>query len=351
MDPAAKILDPMMPDLANPPQVRKRRAPKHDFKDGKGRVFAHRHDNGGGWVADTAWVAPTARVTRNAQVFDYARVHDNCEITCQARVFNRARLFDSVVLSQRAAVHGHALVRNSVSIKDDCQIFGSAHVCGDTRMTNNVHIYNHAVIVNSNICGPRRQGFPGIVRGDARVLNSRLYSWFSVSDASLIENSQIQDAVTTYSARIIGSTVYTNISWSYRAWLNEQIKDLPENYAPYGPASLIEVLGTVINSAINTTPWRVHERAQFVNCTLMCAMTGQLTDNTALRAVLSPFERAMVGAQARHLEEITNAVNRIMNPAAAAAAAAVAPIPSIAARGEANFEAVRQRRIMRMEES
>jgi len=348
MDPAAKILDPMMPDLANPPQVRKRRAPKHDFKDGKGRVFAHRHDNGGGWVADTAWVAPTAKVTRNAQVFDYARVHDNCEITGQARVFNRARLFDSVVLSQRAAVHGLAMVRNSATVKDNCQIFGSAHVCGNTHLNNNVHIYDHAVVINSNLCGPRRQDFFGVVRGAARVLNSRFHNWFSVSDASLLENAHIQNVVTTYSARVVNSSVFTNISWTYHSWLNGQIKDLPENHAPYNADSVIQVVGTVINSAINTTPWRVHERAQFVNCTLMCAMTGLPTDNTALHDVLDPFDRAMVGAEARQLEAITNAVNRIMNPAAVAA---TAPIPAIAARGEANFEAVRQRRIMRMEET
>jgi bifunctional N-acetylglucosamine-1-phosphate-uridyltransferase/glucosamine-1-phosphate-acetyltransferase GlmU-like protein len=348
MDPAAKILDPMVPDLANPPRVRKRRAPKHDFKDGKGRVFAHRHDNGGGWVADTAWVAPTVKVTRNAEVFDFARVHDNCEITGQSKVFNRARLFDAVTLSQRAAVHGHAIVRNSVLVKDDCQIFGSAHVCGDTRMNHNVHIYDHAVVINSNINGPQRKGFFSTIRGAARVLNSRLYSWNQVHDAAVLENAQIQDVYVAYSARVINSTVATNISYYHRAWTNGQMTDLPEGHAPYGAPMLITISGTLLNSHINTPRWCVNDRAQFVSCTLSCHLSGLPNDNTALHDLMTPFDRAMVGVQARSLEDITSAVNRIMNPAAAAA---VAPIPAIAARGTANFEAVRQRRIMRMEES
>jgi carbonic anhydrase/acetyltransferase-like protein (isoleucine patch superfamily) len=348
MDLAAKILDPMVPDLANPPQVRKRRAPKHDFKDGKGRVFAHRHDNGGGWVADTAWVAPTVKVTRNAQVFDFARVHDNCEITGQGRVFGRARLFDAVTLSQRAAVHGYATVRNSVFIKDDGQIFGSAHVCGDTRMTNNVNIYDHAVVINSNLCGPLRKGLCSVIRGAARVLNSRLWSWNQVYDAAMLENAQIQDCLVSYSARIINSAVSTNISYYLRAYVEGRLETLPDGHLPYTPSALVNVNGTIVNSHISTTRWTVNDRAQFVGCTLVSYNSGNASVDVTLLNSLNAFDRAMVGVTARSAEEINNAVNRIMNPAAAAAAV---PIPAIAARGEANFEAVRQRRIMRMEES
>ena len=40
----------------------------HDFGDGAGAVPAHRHVNGGGWVADTARVDATAYVGPMAQV-------------------------------------------------------------------------------------------------------------------------------------------------------------------------------------------------------------------------------------------------------------------------------------------
>ena len=44
------------------------------FDFGFGPVSAHRHPNGGGWVADTA------RVAGNALVFGYARVSGNARI-------------------------------------------------------------------------------------------------------------------------------------------------------------------------------------------------------------------------------------------------------------------------------
>ena len=60
----------LLPDLTAPPKIRQKRAPKHDFHDGQGSVFAHHHDNGGGWVADTAYVAPTVKVARHAAVYN-----------------------------------------------------------------------------------------------------------------------------------------------------------------------------------------------------------------------------------------------------------------------------------------
>ena len=39
------------------------------FDFGNGLVDAHKHLNGGGWVADTAQVAETAYVGPNAQVY------------------------------------------------------------------------------------------------------------------------------------------------------------------------------------------------------------------------------------------------------------------------------------------
>ena len=57
-----------------------------DFLDGQGPVPAHRHPNGGGWVADTArvadtaWVADTARVFGEAWVFGEARVYGKAQV-------------------------------------------------------------------------------------------------------------------------------------------------------------------------------------------------------------------------------------------------------------------------------
>jgi hypothetical protein len=44
------------------------------FDFGDGPVAAHKHSNGGGWVADTAFVAETAYVGPDAQVYGTALV-------------------------------------------------------------------------------------------------------------------------------------------------------------------------------------------------------------------------------------------------------------------------------------
>jgi carbonic anhydrase/acetyltransferase-like protein (isoleucine patch superfamily) len=73
----------------------------YDFQDGNGNgpVAAHRHSNGGGWVADTAKVEASAYVDPNAWVFGdacvygNARVYDSAQVSCNAWVFGDARIF------------------------------------------------------------------------------------------------------------------------------------------------------------------------------------------------------------------------------------------------------------------
>lgn len=55
-----------------------------DFKDGAGAVPAHRHENGGGWVANTARVDPTAFVGPEAQVYGEARVSGKAQVSGEA---------------------------------------------------------------------------------------------------------------------------------------------------------------------------------------------------------------------------------------------------------------------------
>ena len=66
------------------------------FDFGNGPVPAHKHPNGGGWVADTATVADTvyvgfdAKVYGNAHVYGDAWVFDSAEVYGNARVSNDA---------------------------------------------------------------------------------------------------------------------------------------------------------------------------------------------------------------------------------------------------------------------
>lgn len=52
----------------------------HDFEDGNGLVNAHKHLNGGGWVADTAKVTTSAYVGPDAQVSGDAQVYGTAQV-------------------------------------------------------------------------------------------------------------------------------------------------------------------------------------------------------------------------------------------------------------------------------
>ena len=56
------------------------------FDFGFGPVSAHRHANGGGWVADTARVSDTAFIGPEARVYDKARVCGEAQVCGEALV-------------------------------------------------------------------------------------------------------------------------------------------------------------------------------------------------------------------------------------------------------------------------
>ena len=63
-----------------------------DFKDGNGKVPAHRHSSGGGWVADTAYVAESVYVGNNAKVYGNAEIFGYAVVSGYARVFGNAKV-------------------------------------------------------------------------------------------------------------------------------------------------------------------------------------------------------------------------------------------------------------------
>jgi len=82
----------------------------HDFGLGDGEVPAHRHPNGGGWVADSATVAPTARVGEHASVSGHAIVSGYAVIGEQAIVSGHASVGEQAIVSGHAIVGGRAIV-------------------------------------------------------------------------------------------------------------------------------------------------------------------------------------------------------------------------------------------------
>lgn len=101
-----------------------------DFNDGKGLVHAHKHSNGGGWVADSAIVADTAYVGPDARVYDTASVHCNANIFGNARVFGNAWVTNSTTVYDNAVVFGNAKLYGNVRVSGDAMISGDVQVNG-----------------------------------------------------------------------------------------------------------------------------------------------------------------------------------------------------------------------------
>lgn len=79
---------------------------KFDFGDGNGPVPAHRHPNGGGWVADTAFVDKSAVVEEGALVYGVASVYGTVALESGSRVYGDAELEGSLCLKDGAQVYG-----------------------------------------------------------------------------------------------------------------------------------------------------------------------------------------------------------------------------------------------------
>ena len=91
-------------------QLDKLEPTKHDFGDGEGLVPAHRHSNGGGWVADTAYVEDSVYVGEFAKVYGDARVYGN------AQVFGDAQVYGDALVYGNTEVYGNAHISNNLRI-------------------------------------------------------------------------------------------------------------------------------------------------------------------------------------------------------------------------------------------
>jgi carbonic anhydrase/acetyltransferase-like protein (isoleucine patch superfamily) len=109
-------------DKSDPAEVEISTSITFDFGDGP--VPAHKHLNGGGWVADTAKVENTAHVGENARVYDSAFVGGNASVKGNAMVYGNAqvggnaRVYENARVYGTAFVSGNALVIGSSKVSD-----------------------------------------------------------------------------------------------------------------------------------------------------------------------------------------------------------------------------------------
>jgi hypothetical protein len=102
------------------------------FDFGDGPVAAHRHPNGGGWVADTATVADTAYVGPGRSWYMITLVVTfGCPITLGCPV---------TLMYGNAEVSGNARVSGNALVYDDAQVSGTARVSGDAQVYGNAMV-------------------------------------------------------------------------------------------------------------------------------------------------------------------------------------------------------------------
>jgi len=184
---------------------RKKRAPKHDFKDGFGRVFAHRHSNGGGWVADSALVAEDCYVGPKAGVTQRARVLCGVRIESKASVRGNALIMSRTTLRGFAIVQGTACVRDCV-LENHAQISGDADVSG-TNMYGRALVAGSAMVRNSHLRGRT------IVGGNAVLIAVTANGWIEFnSNCSVLRSTLHGLASVSGHARMLDSAV-NNYNW------------------------------------------------------------------------------------------------------------------------------------------
>jgi UDP-3-O-[3-hydroxymyristoyl] glucosamine N-acyltransferase len=147
-----------------------------DFGDGNGKVPAHKHLKGGGWVAETAnvdndcFIGPhavvfgNARVSGNAIINDYAKVYGDAQVYGNAKVYGKAEVYDKAHVLGHAKISGNARVyenaraTDNAMVYDDCQVYGNAivrnnaeilnkaRVCGKADIYDSIKIYDECVV-------------------------------------------------------------------------------------------------------------------------------------------------------------------------------------------------------------
>ena len=117
------------------------------------------HQNGGGFVADTATVATTAYVGPNAVVLGTSQVLDNARIEDRVTIFDRAVISGNAVVRDHARVGGEAQIYGNATIHDSAQIWGgsvyeNARVGAITWLVGETEVYGNAIIESTNIERP-----------------------------------------------------------------------------------------------------------------------------------------------------------------------------------------------------
>lgn len=179
----------------------------HDF--GSGVVPAHRHINGGGWVAETAFVADSAFVGPDAKVYGNAAVFDHARVVDQATVRDNAVIAGSAQVREQAVVGASALVSDYATISGHAQVYGrsvfaNATIGGDAVIHDRASVFGSALVLGGVRLGENALvsgGFIGgstVLEGEAVAEDGDFIAGGSYSSrADILAASQLREAVFT----------------------------------------------------------------------------------------------------------------------------------------------------------
>jgi hypothetical protein len=206
--PFAELEEMKKLDASAPVKVRKKRAPKHDFQDGRGRVFAHRHVNGEGWVADTAKVEDSVFVAKTAQVYHCAVIRGRAQVRNKAHVCGNVEIMDNAYVENSARVSGNTVIADDTKVRDNACVYGGV-LQGSTMVRENSAIRDNAWLMDTTV----RDNC--VVYGRAKLFNSALrYDVHVGGNAYLIRTTVDGYVHVRGDAVINGSTIANTRAYS-----------------------------------------------------------------------------------------------------------------------------------------
>jgi len=158
------------------------------FDFGLGKVPAHKHPNGDGWVANTAMVEESAFIGESALVFDSARVGENAWVYGRAQVFGSARVCENARVFDGAQVSGNARVCGYARVGGDALVFGSAQLYEHAFVSTSARVSGYARVLGSALVNGHAQVYGHVqVGGYARVFgNAKVFGSAQVSDRARV---------------------------------------------------------------------------------------------------------------------------------------------------------------------
>ena len=268
----------LLPDLTAPPKIRQKRAPKHDFHDGQGSVFAHHHDNGGGWVADTAYVAPTVKVARHAAVYNFAKVYNNCKIEGRSCIYGRARLYDDVHVTGASRISGNSVVAGKTAISGRVYINGHVNVSGcatsdgpsstQTIISGQIDITGQATLINVTARNEKTNVWQ-YISGAPVLKDTAILNFARVSGAAVILGGSIDCVSVLGNAVIRNSALNTFLPNEVRAAVYGKTETDKRNGELLSSSAVVQILGgTILFSTLTLSPLVVTENCRVFNAQL-----------------------------------------------------------------------------------